>query len=377
MRRSGSPQQPPGGTVVFNIQPCLRDPLFGLLKDRWHLSPLAGAALFLVVYLGGNLGSAWLSGTALPREGLDLPFAQDRVAWVLHAFLLPVGAFLALRFFGQVESSFERLYTEGVTQAPIEEYNAFLQRLHRLYNSVALHAVAFGLAALALGYLTLSNQFDGRRAWLDLDEGLGGIYQVATGLVAWYAVHIVLLKVVITAGVMPRVFEWPVSFQPLHPDGCGGFRLFTEIAVTIAFFTAATGTGVVLIVFAGAVRYGASVSTQPVLLALLLESLTPLVFVSCLYRAHQVMSANKEELLGQIHRAFQARFAAWHQSLRVGELPEEQVEEVLRLESLHGVIRRLPVWPTNTQMMAQVLVSVAVPLALLAVQLLLERAVHL
>jgi len=41
------------------------------------------------------------------------------------------------------------------------------------------------------------------------------------------------------------------------------------------------------------------------------------------------------------------------------------------------VIRRLPVWPTNTQMMAQVLVSVAVPLALLAVQLLLERAVHL
>jgi len=374
MRQPGSSEQP-RNEALFNVQPCRRDPLFGLLKDRWHLSPLAGGALFLVVYLGGNLGSAWLSGTAFPRPGLSMPFVQDRVAWVLHAFLLPVGAFLALRFFGQVESAFERLYSEGVTQAPLEEYNEFLQRLHRLYNSVALHAVALGLAALALGFLTLSNQFDGRRAWLDLDEGLGGIYQLATGLVAWYAVHIVLLKVVITAWVMPRVFRWPVSFQPLHPDGCGGFRLFSEIAVTIAFFTAATATGVVLIVFAGTVRYGASVSAQPVLVALLLESLTPLVFVSCLYRAHEVMRANKEGLLAEVHHRFQERFAAWHQSLGAGELPEEQVEEVLRLESLHGVIRRLPVWPTNTQMVAQVLVSVALPLALVAVQLLVERAV--
>ena len=42
------------------------------------------------------------------------------------------------------------------------------------------------------------------------------------------------------------------------------------------------------------------------------------------------------------------------------------------LEALHGFLRRLPVWPTNTQMVTQLLMSIALPLVFLVLQVLLE-----
>ena len=49
------------------------------------------------------------------------------------------------------------------------------------------------------------------------------------------------------------------------------------------------------------------------------------------------------------------------------------MREALDLDELHSMARRMPVWPTNTQIVVQIGVSVALPLALLVAQVFLER----
>jgi len=359
-------------TGVFNVQPCLRDPVFALIKDRWRLSPLAAALLFFVLGFVGNFLFSLLSGTAFPREGRRLSFLQDRIALVLYPLLVPLGAFLAMRFYRQVEVAFERLYVDGVIPAPREEYNAFLRRLHRLYNSAALHLVALGLALLVYGYLKLDRFFGAPGAWLDFGMGPAPFYELVVGLLAWYSAHLVLLKVVVTAWAIRRLFDWPVKVQPLHPDGCCGLRSLSDIAVTIALFVAVMGMGVILIVLAGTILYHTAPTPEPVLLAVLLETLTPLIFFSCLYRAHCEMKAAKLALLDQVFRALQTRFERLRQELARGEPGDDLAEDVLRLDALQTFIAKLPVWPTNTQMLTQVFLSVAVPLALLLMQVAIE-----
>jgi hypothetical protein len=364
----------PAPELPFNVRPCLRDPLFGLLKDRWRLPPWATGMLFLAVYFGGNFLCSWLSGTAFPRDGLALSFTQDTIALALYLFLIPIGALLAMRFFEQVESTFERLYSDGVIRADVGEYNTFLRRLDAWYNSTSLHVCALGAAVAIHAYLTAVHQSNGVRDWLDVQEGIGGAYDLVTGLIAWYAVHIVVLKLAITALGINRAFGWPVNIQPTHPDGCGGFRLFTDMAVTIALFAAALGAGVVLIILADSILHDNPPSAGPIAVAALVESLTPLLFVTCLYRAHQEMKTARERMMRQIHEQFHRRFVVLQEKLARGELSHESNEEMLQLDALHGLVRRLPVWPTNTQMVAQIVMSVALPLGLLALQLAVERA---
>lgn len=368
-------EQATASPLPFNVRPCLRDPVFGLVKDRWGLSPLAGAGLFLLIYLGGNFFFSWLSGTAFPREGLDIPFLHDSVAWILYGFLLPMGTLLGLRFYTQAESTFERLYTDGVVQASLNEYNQFLERLHRRYNSVGLHLGTLGLAIIVFGYMTYENQRDGKTAWLDLGMGVGAMYHQVFGLIGWYAAQMVLLKAVITARALQGAFQWRVNVQPLHPDGCGGLRLITDVSVTIALFTAVMGLSVVLFMLSNTLLSGKPPSTTPVLIAVALEAITPLIFFTCLYSAHRVMQKDKESLLRQINQQVQPHYETLRGRLTQGEVMNDATEEIMRLDGLHAFARRLPVWPINTQTIAQVFLSVAVPLALLILQLIMEHAV--
>jgi hypothetical protein len=188
------------------------------------------------------------------------------------------------------------------------------------------------------------------------------------GLVVWYLAYLVVLKAGITAWGMQRVFDWPVNIQPFHADGCGGLRLLTDISVTFALLAALVALGVVLFISAGTPLF-----SVPVLTAVFLLALTPLVFAAGLYRAHRVMSDIQASLLRQINQQVQPLFQTLCGRLEQGDVGSEVTEEVLRLEALHGFARRLPIWPTNTQIVAQVLLSVALPLTLLILQLVLEH----
>ena len=58
-------------------------------------------------------------------------------------------------------------------------------------------------------------------------------------------------------------------------------------------------------------------------------------------------------------------------------MDDEAAEEAMHLEQVHMMVRRMPVWPTNMQIIAQIAASVALPLALLVVQVFLEKALRM
>jgi hypothetical protein len=80
-------------------------------------------------------------------------------------------------------------------------------------------------------------------------------------------------------------------------------------------------------------------------------------------------------MMRQVHELYQDSFRGLQAGLARGEVADQAREEVLGLESLHGVVRRLPVWPTNTGMLGQVLLSIALPVGLIVVQIILESVV--
>lgn len=360
---------PAPAAELFNVQPCLHDPVTGLLKDRWKLHPVLGALSFLVLFLGGLFAASWLSGTAYPRPGLDCAYLQDRTRLILYAVVVPLGVYLALHFYAQVEVTFERLYCEGIVTAPLEEHNRFLRRLHGRYNAAATHLLPLLLAVVLCTFKTREELADPVRAWLDLDQGPGGYVHLALTLLVWYTVVVVLVKAAITARAMQDMFQGRVCVQPLHPDGCGGLRRLTDLSITIALFVALLALAVVLLVGAGA-----PFCSVPVLMAVALLVLTPLVFLACLLSAHRVMKEARETLLVQLNRQAQRRYLALCERIGEGEVDPQEAEAILRLEALHNFASRLPVWPTNTQIVAQLTLSVAVPLVLLVLQMVLERS---
>ncbi|MBI3946343.1 MAG: hypothetical protein HY321_10525 [Armatimonadetes bacterium] len=360
-----------GARAPFNVEPCRRDPVCALLRLRWGLGPGGGALLFLIVFLGGNFLMSAFSGTAFPRPGLDQAFVQDTIAWLIYGLIVPAAALLALRFYAQVGSTFERLYADGVVQAPLGEYNRFLDQLHRRYNAPGVHVGVLAMAAAIYGFMVYHNQHDSVRAWLDWGMGIGAAYQLAVGIIPWYSALLLLVKAVVTGRAMQRVFDWPVNIQPLHPDGCGGLRLLTDISVTIALFTALLALAMVLFI-----RAGTPLVSIPVAAALSLMVLTPVAFAVCLHSAHRAMARAKSALLARVSQQAQPSYQALCEGLYRGEAAEAASEEILRLDALHAFVRRLPVWPINTEVTVQVLLSIALPLALLVLQVVVERAVE-
>ena len=107
-----------------------------------------------------------------------------------------------------------------------------------------------------------------------------------------------------------------------------------------------------------------------------LAGLTPLIFAGCLYSAHRVMNQARTAFLQRINEHVQPQYEILRKGLDQGDVADDAAAGVLRLDALHAFGRRLPVWPINTQVVMQVLVSVALPLALLGVQVLVSEVVE-
>jgi hypothetical protein len=355
---------------IYNLSPCLRDPVFHLLKDRWRLAPWQCGLLFLVLY-GALLPLALMDGNLYPRPGLDLSLFQDKVALVVYLLVVPVSAGLAMHFYTQVETSFERLFADRIVQATPEEYNRFLERLHLRYNS-ALCLLGGLVAAIAVyGWMIWDGEQDRRVAWNDLSAGAAAWYHLPIGLLVWYGAFTLCIKAIITAFAMRSIFRWPIELRPLHPDGCRGLKLLTDICVTLAAFLSLVALAVTLFISAGTPLF-----SLPVAVVLLFVLLTPTVFFTCLHGAHRVMKRAKDEALAQLDDMIERPYGELCAGMRERELDRDAAEEVLRVDSLHSFVRRWPVWPANTHITAQITLSVLLPLVLLALQILAEKTIR-
>jgi hypothetical protein len=344
------------------------DPLFHLLKDRWRLRPWQCGLLFAAAAAPIVPLSA-LDGNLFPRPGLDIPLVDDWVGLLVHFAVIPLGAAIAMRFYNQAETVFERLYAERVVRADLQEYNRFLTDLEQRYNSRGRAALTFLVALLIYAWVIYRYETDGHNAWNDLHAGVVAWYNIAFDLIVWWSALRICAKAFTTARAMQSIFRWPIHLHPLHSDGCGGLRRLTDISVTFALFLS-----LLALCMAGFLQ----VAGIPVLsLAGLLGSsfilLTPFVFFACLAGAHRVMAEAKEETSEQINRMVEAPYLELRRGMASGELREAAAEEVLRLEAVHDFVRRLPSWPADTRILTQMGLSVLLPTALILLQLIGEQ----
>jgi hypothetical protein len=173
----------------------------------------------------------------------------------------------------------------------------------------------------------------------------------------------------VTARAMQAIFRWPIQLQPLHPDGCGGLKQLTDLSATLALFVSLLAMAITLFIYADRQR----VASVHGVVGGLFIILTPAVFFSCLLGAHRLMKETKAELLARINRLHQRPYAELTEGLAREELDAAAAEEALRLEALHASVQKMPVWPADTRTLAQVGLSVPVPLVLLALQLVAEQ----
>ena len=68
-----------------------------------------------------------------------------------------------------------------------------------------------------------------------------------------------------------------------------------------------------------------------------------------------------------------APFQVLQEQLRGGQVVHQSAEEIIRLETLQEWVWRLPVWPTDTRILAQLFLSIAFPLGLIFLQVVVEK----
>lgn len=353
--------------AVFDVRPCRSDPLCRLLKDRWNVSPLAAAILLISVTALNILFDVAL-GRPLSRV-TDLADPEARLAAALYFILFPSTAYIAFRFYRQAETLFERLYRDGVISAPLDAYNRYLARLDRRYNSPLVAVATLEVVALLLGS-GIAGAWHEEYAGRGIVTPLRILSDVSLALVNFAILIPFLIRAVLTAFALRRVLHWPVVIQPTHPDGCGGLGTVTAISVTMAvFLTIASSMNAM---------FALSESSEPSgpnfgMMVGFAMAVSPLIFLGVIYEAHRAMRRSREALLQQVDALARPHYQRLREGLAEGRLAPQEADDLARLDQVRALIHRFPTWPVNTEAAAQITLSVAVPLALVLLQIVLER----
>jgi hypothetical protein len=141
--------------------------------------------------------------------------------------------------------------------------------------------------------------------------------------------------------------------------------------------TAATAVGLVIF-FYGWFLINPDLLADPAILgvSLLFTVLAVLVFAWPLWGVHRMMVAEKERALQQIELQFEEIFALFNQHVNADDYAaaEKLNGAIMSLEIQHNKVSAVPTWPWRSETARIVLSAVALPVLLMVVQLLVQRA---
>ena len=337
-----------------------------LLKDRWKLSPI-GASIFVFAL---NALQAFID-LVLLRISHQLYFSFEtpntRTFYFTSYIAAPVGAYFVMRFYRHAESVFERIYSEGVVRVSLPDYNSFLEKLDRRFNSILLHLVVLLLAAAPV-VVYIATDAAGEYTWRGFQTAARIISDGFFVAFPRYFLLLFVAKAVIAAVAVRRVFRWPVQVHLMHADAVGGMSPVANLCGTLArFCVAAALTNAIISMMHGGFQLGSG-SVFGLLLALL-----PLVFLWVLHGAHRAMQQTRREFLEQIDAQARPLIDEVYGALQRQRVTAGPADELLRLDQLRALVARMPTWPFNQQTAIQLGVSVLIPLTLILLQIVLER----
>jgi hypothetical protein len=185
---------------------------------------------------------------------------------------------------------------------------------------------------------------------------------------SFYAMVFIIVRQLGTILGVNRFMEiFRVEVAPLHPDKAGGLRCLSYYVLTTAVMLGALGLIFGMRIFRyqlGLESFSFESSFELALYLLML----PLFLLTPLWRAHRLMSVEREKILVEVASRFEQHYNNSISELRDGVTAQAHVDEISALQKLYEIAEKAPTWPMNTETISQfgavVILPVIMPLIL-------------
>ncbi len=309
-----------------------RDPLAGLLFERWRLTPLRAALLGLGVELLVKALLVWHDlhskdpsrcWTFINWGDWDL-FAVNVLfsllivpsVWAFYAWMtIAPPALLA-------ELDRERLFSGTARDVA----TSVVAQNVRLLKSRLWPFLAF-LVPLSLGTFWI----------MQFHEQLGAsLYpQLVSWSLGWFMAGMIVFR------------EFPgLELRPLHPDRCGGLGPLNRYAMHFTYLIAIAACGLALLSYMSIDQHRFHLEYSLHVGILLYLVLAPYCFFATLGTAHRAMQQAKDKLVQAVADQFLVDYQAAHQVINKDvRVLKGEIEKVKLLNTLYRTTLRFPVWP--------------------------------
>jgi hypothetical protein len=318
-----------------------------------------------------------LFASAVPFKH-DVPNYQPyivNVSWSLSMlFIFPFVVGFILKYYNEVPKLYYALFAR-IEDAPEEEFEKFIERLDRRFNTKLVPVVVIvGTVLLNLKYYTQILNKEAGLNWIssgDLLEGIlntdsgftgAGLYSAAIQVVLIYTVFYLAWNCLVFAWGLHLFFneyKFNIKINPLHSDRCCGLKRIGDVSIlsnTVLFFL---GIYLSLKVIDKVVLQGVKISNDignPAFLCFYVV-LAPLLFFLPLASAHRKMKFEKDKLVSSVSRSY---------SKAIVEIKDNYSKDLMeQANSLDALLVRLdkkiPVWPFNFKSLESFFGAVVAP----------------
>ncbi len=321
-----------------------RDPLAGLLFERWRLTPLHAALLGLSVDLLFKALLVWhdLHSKDPPRCWAFINWGD----WDLFAANVLVGLLIVpsvWAFYAWMtiappalleELDRERLFS-GTAQDVATTVVARNTRLlkSRLWPFLAL------LVPLSLGtfWITQFHRQLGASLYLQLVPWSFG----------WFMAGMIVLRELGLIRILRQYFATPgLELRPLHPDRCGGLGPLNRYAMHFTYLIAMAACGLALLSYMSIDQQRFHLEYSLHLGILLYLVLAPYCFFAALGTAHRAMQDAKDKQLQAVADQFLVDYQAAQQAISKDfRVLSGAIDKLKLLNTLYRTTLRFPVWP--------------------------------
>jgi len=341
---------------------CQKDPLYGLLKERWHLGATRialGTAIVSFIVLWTEL---YLAGTPSSRSVLIVSLQAFVIFPLAIILYFAVPDFLAKPFtvLEKADSIGESVEQNG------GDYSAFRAKMIPAMGSLLL----FGIAILLIAYYWYYRLFTVVPS--DPSQFLPIEIRVWVRIILLVIYTPLLYMGVLTIGrlLVGLIFidrflrSFKIRVNPMNPDGAGGIGFVGQMLVTSALIATALGAGA-----AGLVYVNIAAGNNPlnrmeiIILGLIYLIMTPILFHSLMWAPHRALMTAREDFLRPLAEEYQkASTEGILSKKRSISVIKSQTDYLLEIKRQYDLIKdTYPAWPLNVSSLRSLLATSILP----------------
>jgi len=162
-----------------------------------------------------------------------------------------------------------------------------------------------------------------------------------------------------------RIFKGALKsliLHPLHPDNASGLRPLGRYALISTYPIASIG---IVGAYLGYWSFhhgelGTAILADAAII--MYVALLPLIFGAPLWTAHKAMLLAKDKLIRPVSEQFDKAFSLTLGNLRDSrKTVDNHLERTGQLQKVHSMVKQIPEWPVDFQIVRQFLISLAPP----------------